>query len=184
MKKMILYFGIILFVVILVLILMVIVIFLQKNNYVKTNSIDSTFTEAKVLNENSYLGFLYLQSSDFSDRTLSKLNDDMPGSAVTSDEHVTGWFFCYPKDTDERLLTQMVITGGDYHVLGIKVGDSIDSATKILEQFGYQNTKSENNPVFKGTYEIYFQKYDIMIVLQRNIDQEIINKISILTEIK
>ena len=110
MKKMILYFGIILFVVILVLILMVIVIFLQKNNYVKTNSIDSTFTEAKVLNENSYLGFLYLQSSDFSDRTLSKLNDDMPGNAVTSDEHVTGWVFFLSK----RHRRKTPYTNGDY----------------------------------------------------------------------
>jgi len=45
-----------------------------------------------------------------------------------------GLLFKIPKDASDRRLTQININGGDYHVFGIRLGDSVEQAAEKLKQ--------------------------------------------------
>jgi len=95
----------------------------------------------------------------------------MPGSKVTDDGYVRGYYFKIPKDASDRRLTQININGGDYHVFGIRLGDSVEQAAEKLKQRGYE-----------GIHRTRFQKELVIIDLQTEMNSQIIKGISVLTD--
>ena len=87
-------------------------------------------------------GLEYLELSRLSEEWASKYyNIDQPETVGTDDGYVRGYYFRYPKKDGERRLTQIRINNGDYHVFGIKLGDDIASASDVLKERGYEETK-------------------------------------------
>jgi len=123
-----------------------------------------TLDEAEFMNSSSDLGMQYLQASRLTPEQARQFNDDQPELELTEDGSVVGYYFPYPKLDGDRLLTQVVIRGGDeYHVFGIHLGDDVETAASILEQRGYQEV--ESTMPLTGTETREFHKYDVIIKL-------------------
>lgn len=163
-------------------IILIIVISLKYRESASRKAIKRTLEEAKEINENSFLGVEYLEFAGLSEEEAKKYNNDQPGTKETDDGYVKGYFFKIPIDSVDRRLTQINIFGGDYHVLGIHVGDTVEQAAKILKQSGYKKVKSTRNIVIDNKIETVFQKNLVVIILETEPDTQIINMISILTD--
>ena len=144
--------------------------------------INKTLEEAKELNEISNLGLEYLELSGISGEQARKdYNNDQPELAGTDDGNVYGYFFRYPDKGGEIRLTQIRIINGDYHVFGIRLGDEIDSASDVLKERGYKETKPTTTN--KDTSTKAFKKYDVIIQLETEAGKQTIDVITLLTDV-
>lgn len=77
---------------------------------------------------------------------------------ISFDYHYDDYFISfagYPNDECDFYLTQMKIKSYNYHVLSITIGDRIDCADKILEEFGYIKKYNERDwRYFKTFYKL------------------------------
>jgi len=69
--------------------------------------VEKTIQEAQEINANSFMGMEYLEFAGLSEERAKYFNDDMPGSKVTDDGYVRGYYFKIPKDASDRRLTQI-----------------------------------------------------------------------------
>lgn len=151
-----------------------------KKNAIMT-SIKRTIEEAEKINVDSFLGLQYLEFAGFSEEEAKEYNDDHPGTKRTNDGYVYGYFYKMPVDSVDRRLTQIIITGGDYHVFGIHVEDKFDQAMTILKQRGYKKFKTQINRFGDGMVEVRFKKEFVIILLTVEPESQIIKEIAILT---
>ncbi len=142
-------------------------------------AVENTFREAEILNENSYLGEMaFLQVGELTEEELEYDNFEFPPRIVSADGFMEGLFFRYPdEDTEYKLLTEIYITGGEYSVFGIKVGDDYSGAEKVLEKWGYKKLMLEGYSEGCMSYE----KRDVVILLATEGDFSNIVEIDILT---
>jgi hypothetical protein len=150
----------------------------EENDMEKVNK---TLQEAKEINTESYLGLEYLMLSELSEERAKNYNSDQPETAKTDDGYVRGYFFQYPDKDGQRLLTQIRIRNGAYHVFGIMLGDDMDSASDILIQRGYKETKTTTTE--KGVNTKAFMKHDVIIQLETEAGSHTISGIAVLTNI-
>jgi len=145
-----------------------------------TKKFNETLEEAKIVNMESHLGLEYLLLSELTDEQASNYNTDQPESAGTDDGYIKGYYFRYPDKYGERRLTQIRIKNGDYHVFGIKLGDEMDSASEVLKQRGYKETKPST--IEKGANTKAFKKHSVIIQLETEPGSQTINEIALLTD--
>ena len=127
-------------------------------------TINKTLEEAKEINANSDFGGMeYLQLSNLTKEQISEYNYDQPEGEGTDDFYVEGLYYPYPDRNGEMRLTQIYISGGNYHIFDIKFGDNVDEVAEILEKRGYKET--ESHQMYEGTNTKKFNKYDIIIQL-------------------
>jgi len=164
------------------LIITLTVVFIKSRESSKIKLVEETIQEAQEINRNSFMGVEYLEFAGLTEESADHFNDDMPGSKVTDDGYVRGYYFKIPKDSIDRRLTQIFITGGDYHVFGIRLGDNIEQATEKLKERGYKKTGTRENINRDGLLRTRFQKKLVIIELSTDMDSKIIKKIAILTD--
>ena len=141
------------------------------------NAYKKTLEEAKIINQESDLGLEYLQFSTLTEEQASEYGDDHPEVKVSRDGYITGYFFDYPKKSDDRRLTQIEITDGEYHILGLKIGDSVDRAREILVQRGYKEIKR----IAEDTNGKDFRKSDVVIKFETGEASDNITRILLTT---
>ena len=141
-------------------------------------AVENTFREAEILNENSFLGEMaFLQVGDLTEEELEYDNFEFPPRIVSADGLIEGLFFRYPdEDTEYKLLTEIDISGGEYSVFGIKVGDDASTAVTALEKWDYTKRVKD---VYSKEY-IAYEKGDIVIMLVTESNSSNIVKISVL----
>lgn len=164
------------------LIITLIVVFTRNRESAESKLVEETIQEAQEINNNSFMGMEYLEFAGLTEESAKRFNDDMPGGKVTDDRYVQGYYFKIPKDSIDRRLTQINITGGDYHVFGIHVGDNIEQAVEQLEQRGYNKAGTRENINRDGMLRTRFQKKLVIIEISTDMDSKIIKKIAILTD--
>lgn len=85
----------------------------------------------------------------------------------TDDEYCVAFCGHYPMDSEEYVINKFTITGGDYNIHGIHVGDSIMQMSVTLSGAGfgqeYTSKESEIYPKPEGTFENIFVKGDLRI---------------------
>ncbi|UWV47067.1 hypothetical protein N1236_00685 [Acetivibrio thermocellus] len=157
-------------------------VFVKYKENASIKLVEKTIQEAQEINANSFMGMEYLEFAGLSEERAKYFNDDMPGSKVTDDGYVRGYYFKIPKDASDRRLTQININGGDYHVFGIRLGDSVEQAAEKLKQRGYKRIKSMEDIYREGIHRTRFQKELVIIDLQTEMNSQIIKGISVLTD--
>ena len=137
--------------------------------------IENNLQEAEILNANSYLGEMaFLKVGDLS---KEELEEDLPHIS-SRDGFIKGYFTRYPdEDAENKLMTEIYITGGEYSVFGIKVGDDYSGAEKVLEKWGYKKLMLEGYSEGCMSYE----KRDVVILLATEGDFSNIVEIDIFT---
>jgi hypothetical protein len=163
------------------LIITLTVVFARNRESSKIKLVEETIQEAQEINNNSSMGVEYLEFAGLTEESADHFNDDMPGAKGTSDGYVQGYYFKIPKDSIDRRLTQIFITGGDYHVFGIRVGDNIEQAAEKLKERGYKKTGTRENINRDGLLRTRFQKKLVIIEISTDMDSQIIKKIAVLT---
>jgi len=144
-------------------------------------TVEKTLEEAKKINSNSDFGGVeYLQLSELTEEEARYYSNDQPEMACSTDMHVEGYFFHYPDKGGERRLTQIKVSGGNYNIFNIRLGDNADEAAQILKDIGYKET----DPMVytKGTTIRNFKKYDVIISLYTEAENYSINTIYISTD--
>lgn len=81
------------------------------------------------LNESSDLGFEFFE-------TLGKDSRGMI-SVSTEDMLVRGTGYAYQNVDDDVKLSELHISGGDYNVFEIRVGDSVDYVSRLIANYGF-----------------------------------------------
>lgn len=120
-----------------------------------------TIAEAAAINRESNLGVVFLAQSDLSESEAKNYGPDHPELTFSEDGDVTGYFFNYPWDSNERRLTQILIESEDYDFYGIKVGDDISDVKPIVEELGY--TLKDNLHVYANTLTETYTKYHVYL---------------------
>lgn len=158
-------------------------IFKDKKN-IKNAFIEATKKEAVQINSNSSMAMKYLEFANLSSQDMEQFNDDNLMEKTSEDGFVEGYFFKLTPDAEDIQLTQINITGGDYHIFGIHVGDNFKEASKILEEEEYIKLSSEKDTNDDKKTVESFSKNGVIINLKVNNDSQIIDKISLLTKIQ
>jgi len=93
-------------------------VFVKYKENASIKLVEKTIQEAQEINANSFMGMEYLEFAGLSEERAKYFNDDMPGSKVTDDGYVRGYYFKIPKDASDRRLTQIILTAETITFLG------------------------------------------------------------------
>lgn len=103
----------------------------------------------KELNENSNLKYkLGIKQPKTFKGDYKKINNYMSVDIYEPSKNYERFlsFYSYPTDEDKHILASYSILNENENVFGIKINSKLDDATKILQNFGYQQ---ENKNTFK-----------------------------------
>lgn len=90
---------------------------------------DEDFKTIRLVNANSNLGFeFFLNLGKDSRGTIPVCSDDL---------YVRGDGYAYQNIDDDVRLSELNISGGEYDVFGIRIGDSADSIQERMSEFGF-----------------------------------------------
>lgn len=140
-----------------------------------------TIEEAQIVVDNSNLGLEFYSFSPVSEEDAASLyGDDHPESITTKDGYAKGYYFNYPWDSSDRRLTQILISGGDYDIFGIRLDEDISKVKPLLESLGYEQIENEY-PYDDATAETY-RKYHLYIRFITENDSTSIRQILVSTK--
>ena len=145
---------------------------------------ERTLQEAEVLNEKSFMGegIEYLKFAGLSEDKLTDFSPERPKYEGTYDGYVNGYFYKTQKSAKDFRLLQVIISGGNYHVFGMGVGDNLEEAIETLKERGYKEREQEQNINNDGMLRWGFQKDLVVIVLVTSENSKIIEELYIITD--
>lgn len=119
------------------------------------------------INDNSDMGLLFL--TEYSSSLHDSLSSFEYISNFMSNDYYLGespnheLMYCfsgYPHDEAGMHLTSIELGSDKYHVLGVRVGDDVETAAQTLNDFGFENTDNHNQSFVKDDVTIkllYFE---------------------------
>lgn len=140
--------------------------------------VEKTFTEADLLNENSYLGeFEFLQKAKLSKENIQSVIEEGIFLPMWGKDGLLVCYYdqYYKSNRPFCYIAYIGIGGGEYNIYGIRVGDEIEESTKILEQWGYKRADFEWAQ--EGT--LYFRKEDVIIFLEQDVEASYIKDLGV-----
>lgn len=158
---------------------------ISENNKVKSREKElkeykATLELVKDINQNSdFCGLELLKFSDKSGKNqLSEgAYDIAPEGESAADGGVIGYYFTYPKDSNDSRLTQIRVTVAPYHVYGITPEQNINDITPVLKEKGF--SEIENESLYEDTYAIIYRKHHVSIILEAYKDTGTIRAITV-----
>lgn len=143
---------------------------IAENNRVKNRERElreytATLELVKDINQNS--DFCGLELLKFSNKTGQSQQsggsyDICPEGESAAEGGVAGYYFNYPKDSNDSRLTQISITVEPYHVYGIAVGQNINNIASVLEEKGF--ARSGNESLYEDTDMITYRQHHVSII--------------------
>lgn len=173
MKKVIVLVGIVIF------IFMIIGILVTKKKF----NMEENFEIANVINDNSYLPIKYMSkygenSADF--KEYEKINNYMSTDFYSKDRDVVFKYYGYPNDESEYYLGEISISTNIYNILGITVGDIVESSINKLKEYGF-----ELEVVDANEYILKYKDYNIKIeTTKANNNELVVEKINLRVDSK
>ena len=124
------------------------------------------------LNQNSDTGEIKLyQDCGWSEYEIQYYNLENPALHIARDNTARYYGFMYPENSGRVCYTQLVLKDKKYHVFGIKVGDTLSEAIKVVKGYGYSE---ESFPLENC---VMYAKEDVHIFF--DYEQENINEITV-----
>lgn len=143
--------GIIVFIIIVIITIGIIV-----SNTISKKNINENFEIANIINNNSYLPIQYMSKYNKTDtkfQEYQKIDNYM--SIDFNNNDISFSYYGYPNDQSEKYLGEISILTNQYNILGITIGDDIESSITKLQNYGFKLEKTDANSLVILNYKDY-----------------------------
>lgn len=133
---------------------------------------EEDFQTIERINKCSNLGFEFFE-------TLGKDSRGMI-SVSSEDTFVRGTGYAYQNIEDDVKLAELQISGGDYNLFGIRIGDSVDDAERVMGEYGF--SLNSETVLRTETARVTFDCGNIYVNFEynRGADEKKINRINLI----
>lgn len=121
--------------------------------------IEDSYAYIDELNENSNFGMELNSDCGLTEEEASQYGGDYPYTMQLDHKETEYYCFRYPDQSAPMTVTQIQVLDPEYHVFGIKLGDSIEASDDILCGYGYEE---KDYPIDTA---IKYAKGDLNVIL-------------------
>jgi len=147
---------------------MVIFIFVQNS----TVSLEESFEIANIINNNSSLPIKYMikyEEDETQFQNYEKINNYMSIDFYSKDRDIVFKYYGYPNDESEYYLGEISISTNKYNVLGVTIGDVVETAINKLKEYGFELEEVDANQ-----YILKYKDYNINLETTKTINNDIV----------